>query len=79
MPISYDETLVKASLFDYFMVILIFIALSISFPYPLLPKKGGTSLIIASSNGRASVVQALLQGGATINIATQVRHKLFYE
>ena len=79
MTMSYDKTLLQASLFDHFIVTLIFIALSISPPYPLLPKRGVTSLMIASYYGQASVVQALLQGGATINTATRVRHNCFMD
>ena len=54
------------------------IALSTSSTHPLLPKIGFTSLIIASYCGQTSVLQALLQGGATMNATTQVRHKLLH-
>jgi len=67
----------KHLLFDYFGHIDIDSSLYL-FP-PSLPKNGVTSLIIASYYGQTSVVQALLQGGATINTTTQVRHNCFME
>ena len=60
------------------VTLVILIALYLFPLYPLLPKIGFTSLIIASYYGQTSVVQVLLQGEATINAATQVRHKLLH-
>ena len=76
MTISYDCNIGTSILIT--LVILILIALSTSSPHPLLPKNGVTSLMIASYYGQTSVVQVLLQGGATINTTTWVRHKLLH-
>ena len=79
MTISYDCNIgTSIFLFLITLVILILIALSTSSPHPLLLKNGVTSLMIASYYGQTSVVQALLQGGATINTTTWVRHKLLH-
>ena len=79
MTISYDCNIGTSTLlFLITLVILILIALSTSSPHPLLPKNEVTSLMIASYYGQTSVVQVLLQGGATINTTTQVRHELVH-
>ena len=79
MTISYDCNIgTSIFLFLITLVILMLIALSTSSPHPLLPKNGITSLMMASYHGQTSVVQVLLQGGATINTTTQVRHELVH-
>ena len=79
MTISYDCNIgTSIFLFLITLVILMLIPLSTSSPHPLLPKNGVTSLMMASYHGQTSVVQVLLQGGATINTTTQVRHELVH-
>ena len=45
----------------------------LSDPPSISSQDGDTALIIASSNGRSSVVEMLLKAGATINTTNEVK------
>ena len=47
--------------------------LLLSDPPSISSQDGDTALIIASSNGRSSVVEMLLKAGATINTTNEVK------